>query len=208
MSCHERQTQLQEFLGGELAPELCQELKAHLGQCASCRRDLEYYRMLMAKIPDLPEPPVPADLTDAVMTSIRPQWAVLRRQRETTTATWVRRSLLLFFAFGFVGTLGAALWGWIVRLAGVSAHSLARDVATVWEATKELWSLITLLGEVATVLQPTASSLWTTLERLGAPLVGFGPLIVAAYAAALGLGALLCWRAFHQAGERGLHHAA
>ncbi len=208
MSCHERQTQLQEFLSGELAPNLRQELKAHLEQCASCRRDLEYYRLLMAKIPDLPDPSVPADLTESVMTSIRPQWAVLRRQRETTTATWVRRSLLLLFSFGFVGTLGAALWGWIVRIAGVSAHSLARDVTTFWEAAKDLWSLLTLLGEVATVLQPTASSLLTTLERVGAPLAGFGPLIVVAYAAALALGTLLCWRAFRQAGERGLYHAA
>jgi anti-sigma factor RsiW len=86
MSCHERQAQLQDYLSGELAPAQRQEAKAHLEQCASCRADVESYRVLISSLPDLPDPSVPDDLTDQVMEAIRPQWAVLRRQRETTTA--------------------------------------------------------------------------------------------------------------------------
>lgn len=208
MTCHDRQTELQDYLVGELAPAKRQDLEAHMSQCAGCRTDLEFYRVLLKALPTLPDPSVPDDLADHVLEAVRPQWAVLRRQRETATATFVRRSLLLLFAFGFVGTLGVALWGWLAKIASISAGGLSRDVVTLWEAAKDLWSLVALLGDVATVLQPTAAGLWTLLERLGAPLAGFGPLIISVYAAALALGCLLCVRAMFQSGGRRLHHAA
>lgn len=208
MSCRERQQQLQDYLAGELAPDARKDLKAHLEACSSCREDLAAYRLLLGALPSLPEPAVPADLPGQIVAALRSYRAACRPERETATATLIRRTVLVVFASAFAVTLGAALWGWATRITGFAARSFSRDLLAFWDAAKDLWSLLRLFAEVAGMLQPVAQNLWAILLRAGEPLAPLGPIILAIYASALLLGTLLCWRAFSCKGERRLSHAS
>jgi len=208
MTCVDRQVELQELLNGELPPRQRKELEAHLQTCAACRQDLETYRLLASALPTLPEPEVPEDLPETVMAAVgayRPAWW---REREPASMTLARRSVFILFAAAFSVALGVALWGWAARIVEFAGRMISRDLIAVWGAARDLWSLITLLGEVARHLQPTAQNLWAVAQRAGEPLAAYGLVLVAAYAAALSIGAFLCWRAlFHREGRR-LSHAS
>ena len=56
--CHQVLTQLNDYADGELSPELCVELEAHLAQCDNCRVVLDTLHKtiyLVRHIDDQPE---------------------------------------------------------------------------------------------------------------------------------------------------------
>ncbi len=208
MGCKDRQRQLQDLLSGDLAPKSAAELRAHIEACPSCARDFAAYRQLFAALPSMPEPVMPADLPDSVMVAVRAERLPFRRHRDSVTTVALRRSLAFLFAAAFAVALGAALWGWVARIAGFAGRALSRDLLALQDTARDLWYLIQLLGDVAGLLQPTALALWDIVRQVANPLSGFGFQILLIYAAALLLGSLLCWRAIFPRGERRLSHVS
>ncbi|MCK4302701.1 MAG: zf-HC2 domain-containing protein [Candidatus Eisenbacteria sp.] len=208
MGCTERQQQIQDYLTGDLSPSAQEDLTAHMKVCSSCRRDLEAYRMVLAALPSLPDPSVPVGLSEQVIAAVHALRAARRPERETARVVLVRRTVMYVLTFAFAIALGAALWGWAARISAFAVQGVSRNLFTLWDTAKDLWYLLQLLSEVAGVLQPTAQSLWMTVQRVGAPLTTHGSLILAIYGGVLLLGTFLCWRAFSHGGERRLSHVS
>ncbi|MCK4414628.1 MAG: zf-HC2 domain-containing protein [Candidatus Eisenbacteria sp.] len=208
MACPQRQRALQEYLSGDLPPVAARELEAHLESCADCARDLAAYRRLMAALSELPDaPPVPGLHRD-VMAALRPQLVKWRHRRETRTQLVMRRGLSAVLAGAFALSLSVALWGWMGRIGSVATARFSRDLVGLWKSAQELWQLVRLFGDVLRTLEPAALGLWEALRSSAAPLVPWGPLILASYAAVAVLGGWLCWRAFHALKEGDLSHAS
>jgi predicted anti-sigma-YlaC factor YlaD len=208
MACRERQTALQEYAAGELAPEPARRLEAHLEGCSDCARDLAAYRSLQAALHALPEPATPPDLHAQLCAALAPHVAVARRRRERSLQATARRTAAVLVATAFGVSLSVALWGWLGRIASFAAGRFTQDLAAFWTTAKDLWYLLGLLAEVVRTLEPTAGSLWNLGRQAAAPIVEWGALILIGYALALALGGWLCWRALHQREERSLSHAA
>jgi anti-sigma factor RsiW len=208
MSCRGRQDILQEYVEGRLSADARSELELHLRACASCRKDLRAYRALLVALPAMPDPQIPVDLSAQVMAAVRARRLAHRPARETAAATFVRRSLLAIMAGAFAVSLGIALWDFLGRIATFAGRTMSHDLVALWDAARDLWSLVKLLGEVAVVLRPIAQQLWSVTWRAGEPLQAYGLFILAGYIGVLLLGALLCWRALFPRGERRLTHAS
>lgn len=209
MSCEDRQELLQDLASGEISAQAKSEIEAHVEVCAACRRDLSAYRMLFQALPNLPEPAIPVDLSEQVMAAVRSQRSLRRRpEREPAAQRLIRRTVLVAFASAFVVTLSAALWGWSGRILAIADRSLSRGLVGFWETAKELWALLQLGRELATTLQPIALNTWSVLRRVGDPLAGYGPVILAAYLGVLLIGSLLFWRALSLRDHRRLGHAS
>lgn len=209
MSCEDRQELLQDLASGEISAEARRELKAHLEICPACRRDLSAYRMLFQALPTLPEPAIPVDLSEQVMAAVRSQRKLRRRpEREHVAQRLIRRTVLVASAAAFVITLGTALWGWSGRILAIADRSLSRGLVGFWETAKELWALLQLGRDLVTTLEPVALNIWAVLRRVGDPLAGYGPIILAAYLGVLLIGSLLFWRALSLRDHRRLGHAS
>jgi hypothetical protein len=209
MSCRERQIQLQEYLAGDLPRQARQGLESHLAFCRDCRADLAAYRALFAALPEMPDaPPAPADLAPAVISRVRQEGVLISRHRESATARVVRRTVAVGLIAAFTIALGAALWEWVARIAAFAGRSLPESFASLWNAAKDMWFLLQLLGDLTRVLEPTALDLWSMGQRVGAPLAAWGPMLLLVYAAALLLGGFLTWRALSSGGERRLGHVS
>ena len=156
----------------------------------------------------MPEAPVPADLHDQLMHSLRPYREALRVRRESR-AWAVGRSVIgigLGTAFGVA--LVASLWGWVGRIFSVTGRSFSQDLGPLWNAAKDLWYLLQLLVDVLQILQPAAVSLWSGLRQAQGPLLQFAPLVFAAYGALVFIGGWLCWRALFPAERGRWNHAS
>lgn len=209
MSCEERQELLQDLAGGELSPEATTGIEAHVEICASCRKDLKAYRMLFQTLPTLPEPAIPVDLSEQIMAAVRAQRGARRRpEREPAAQRLIRRTVLVAFASAFVVTLTAAVWGWSDRILAFADRSLSRGFVGFWETAKELWALLQLGRELVTTLEPFALNVWSVLRKVGDPLAGYGPIILAAYLGVLLVGSLLFWRALSGRDHRRLSHVS
>ncbi len=208
MSCRNRQDSLQMYLDGELGADERSELELHLNGCAACRRDMKAYRALMQALPSMPDPSIPVDLPAQVMTAVRARRRASRPERETAAATLIRRCVLAALGGAFAFAMGSALWGWSARIAGFAGRTISQDLVAMWEAARDLWTLMTLLGDVAVLLRPVAQQLGAVLVQVSEPLAAYGPVLLAGYAGVLLLGALLCWRALFPWGERRLTHAS
>jgi hypothetical protein len=208
MACRERQSALQEYLAGELAPHDARELEAHLARCPACERDLEAYGLLGRALQRMPEPPVPETLHAELMAALRPKvvrWHVERESR-LHTVLWRAGAIALTAAFGV--SLSVALWGWMGRIGSFAAERFTRDLASFWSYLQDLWSFVRLVGDIVRTLQPTLDGLWSLVQRWGEPATAWGPTVLTAYGATLALGTWLCWRALRPRDERGIHHAA
>jgi len=207
MKCEEHQVALQELLAGELSEERRLALEEHVRHCPACERDLAAYRVLFDALPQVPEPEIPARLHGDIMLALRahqPAW----KQRETRTQVLVRRTVAAVLAAAFGLSLSYALWESMGRIGAVVAHRVSLDMVSFWNAARDLWRILVLLGNVLRNLEPAGEGLAETLRRSAEPLASWGPLLVTAYTAALCLGGYLIWRAFRRANERGFEHAA
>lgn len=208
MSCRDRQDLLQEHVEGRLRADARSELELHLRACASCRKDLRAYRALLGALPAMPDPQIPVDLSAQVMAAVRARRLMRRPARETAAATVIRRSVLAAMAGACAITLGIALWDFSSRITTFAGRTMSRDLVALWDAARDLWSLVKLLGEVAVLLRPIAQQLWSVTWRAGELLQGYGLFILAGYIGILLVGALLCWWALFPRGERRLTHAS
>lgn len=208
MGCRERQSTLQEYAAGELASAQCRELEAHLERCAACARDLEAYRLLARGLEQLPEPALPPGFHEELMAELQPQLGRWRVERETRLHRTVRRGIAAVLGAAFALSLSVALWQWLERIAGFTTQRFTQDLGTFWSYLQDLWYLFTVLDDVLRTLQPTFAGLWDLWRRSTGPLQVWGPLGVALYAAVLGCGAWLCWRALREREEGGIQHAA
>ncbi|MFH1144379.1 MAG: zf-HC2 domain-containing protein [Candidatus Eisenbacteria bacterium] len=208
MSCRERQDGLQAYLAGELTGAESHLLEEHLRGCPACRRDLAAYRMILEALPVIPDPPLPADLHGRVMASWRAQKQPAWKLRETRLEAGLRRAVAVLLAAAFGLSLSVALWGWLGRIASAMVQRTSQDLVSIWGTAREMWQILGLLGDVARILQPPAVGLAEGLRRSAQPLVLWGPLLLAAYAALAALGVWLCWRAIRRPDERGYKHAA
>lgn len=208
MSCRDRQDLLQEYVEGRLRADVRSELELHLRACASCRKDLRAYRALLVTLPAMPDPQIPVDLSAQVMAAVRARRLMHRPARETAAATVIRRSVLAALAGACAISLGIALWDFSSRIATFAGRTMSRDLVALWDAARDLWSLVKLLGEVAVLLRPVAQQLWSVAWPAGELLQAYGLFILAGYIGILLVGALLCWRALFPRGERRLTHAS
>jgi hypothetical protein len=160
----------------------------------------------MGALPTMPDPLIPEGLSARILAAVQPYRAAHRPERETLAALLVRRTVVCTLAFAFAVAFGAALWGWVLRIAQVAGRSLSYDLLALWDTAKDLWTFFQLLAEVADVLQPTAQELVGVAQRIGSPLAIYGPFILTVYAGVLLLGTLLCWRAFSRRDRRRLGH--
>ncbi len=125
--------QLSAYLDGELTPADTDDVRAHLAQCATCRRELEHLQSVKALLQRLPERPVPQDL-----------WAAIRGQRDRPARSFAaslgdrlraafRRPAVAWAAAGLVVALitGPLVWGRLeqLRAAGVGADLFIREHA-------------------------------------------------------------------------------
>jgi hypothetical protein len=208
MRCEDRQNLLQEHAEGTLEPGVRSELEAHLSACAFCRKDLRAYTALFRALPAMPDPRIPVDLSAQVMVAVRERRLAHRPERETAAAALIRRSVLAVLVGAFAISLAIALWGFSPRIVTFAGRTMSRDLVALWDAARDLWSLVGLLGDVALLVLPIARQLWTATSRAGEPLLPYGPILLAAYIGILLVGALLCWRALFPRGERRLTHAS
>jgi anti-sigma factor RsiW len=208
MSCRDRQDLLQEYVEGKLRADARSELELHLRVCETCRKDLRAYRAILVALPAMPDPRIPVDLSAQVMAAVRARRRAHRPARETVAATIIRNSVLAVMVGAFAISLGVALSGFSSRITTFAGRTMSRDLVALWDAARDLWSLVKLLGEVAVVLRPIMQELWSVMWRSGEFLQGYGPLILAAYIGILLVGALLLWRALFPRGERRLTHAS
>jgi hypothetical protein len=207
MACPKRQRALQDYLTGDLPGAASRELETHLERCTDCARDLAAYRALMAALPAMPEAEAPPELHRDVMAALQPQLVQWRHRRETRTQMIFRRGLSAALAGAFALSLSVALWGWMGRIGSAATARFSRDLLGLWESAQELWQLVRLLGEVLGTMEPAALGLWDALRSSAAPLMPWGPVIFASYAAVALLSGWLCWRAFHSREEGDLSHA-
>jgi hypothetical protein len=207
MACPERQDALQDYAAGELKPEAACLLEEHVRACPACARDLAAYRLIIAALPQVCDPPLPDSLHAGVLASIRPQEPAWR-QRETRLHLVLRRAATVVLAAAFGLSLSTALWGWLGRIASTIAVRAPQDLLSFWNALREVWQVLRLLADVARMLQPALVGLAETLRRSAQPFAGWGPFLLGLYAAGVILGGWLCWRAIRQANERGWRHAA
>lgn len=208
MSCPERQGELQQYASGELPVAHEAEVEAHLRRCASCRRDLETYRILVDALPLMPDPAIPSDLHRQLMAALVPYRGALGAARESRLVVHLRRALGAVLGVAFAAALAVALWGWWGRIIAFAGRGFSQDLVSFWDAAKDLWYLLQLLADVARILEPALAGLWASLRQTHAPLVQHAPLVFAAYGAVLLLGGWLCWHAIRQGDERRLNHAS
>lgn len=69
---HLTETQLNEYLDGELAGDEQNAAEAHLVACPDCRAALGELRALAAAVESLPEAPLPRDLASLALTQLPP----------------------------------------------------------------------------------------------------------------------------------------
>lgn len=208
MSCRERQTALQRYALGEADRAQVRELEQHLGTCAGCARDLARYRALFAGLRSLPDAEPPATLhADLMATLVNDRWA-WRRDREPAWRMRLRRSFVGVMLAAVAVSLTVGLWSWMDRIFAFAALRFSRDLLSVRDGAMDVWYLITLLGRALQRLRPAVDGAWDLLQRIGQPLEGWGPVILATYGAALLLGSAFLWRGLRQADERGVRHAS
>jgi len=199
---------LQRYALGEADRESAGEMERHLGSCADCACDLARYRALFAGLRSLPEAAPPATLHADVMAALGSERWAWRRDREPVWRTRLRRSFVGVMVAGATVSLAVALLSWMDRIVAMAALRFSRDLLSLRDGVVDLWYLITLLGGALERLRPAAEGTWDLLQRIGQPLVGWGPVILATYGAALLLGGALFWRGLRQADERGVRHAS
>ena len=102
--CEEYQELISRMLDGDLSEDESARLRAHVSECAECRRVLDAFTMLrdtMAE--DLQEPP--ADLAAAVMEQIRQEAVPIAKKRRVSPVRWIALAaclaIVVFSAYRF-----------------------------------------------------------------------------------------------------------
>jgi anti-sigma factor RsiW len=70
MDCQEMFARLSEYLDGELTAELCEEIRAHMGDCEPCQAFTRSLRNAVDLCRRLPATPLPEDVKQGL-------WALL-----------------------------------------------------------------------------------------------------------------------------------
>ena len=117
MNCqHSRQ--LSAYYDGELSPEECQALEAHLAECAPCREELAHLRTLSRLVAGVGEAPLPEGMEQRLHARIDGAGDVV-----------VVRLAERLMAVAAAVLVVSAVWLWQVR------GTQAGPVAEAWEST-------------------------------------------------------------------------
>ena len=168
--CQERSAQLMEYAEGSLPSAQAAELESHLSSCSCCRKELESWRRLEARLRAFPLVSEPAGLKSAVMNRIA----------ETRTAAVPMASMPVDPMLA--GALGALLLGMAALLAGVGAGA--------WELSFDTGYWMDLASQVATSVWALAVNagglvLSGLTQTIYSDLMGAAPALAAALLLAL-----------------------
>jgi anti-sigma factor RsiW len=72
--CHDYIGELNDYIDGEIDPELCEEIKAHLGQCANCRLMVDTMRQTVKLVRDGVPQEMPASLQSSLNKLLKSHW--------------------------------------------------------------------------------------------------------------------------------------
>lgn len=94
MTCNEIQSQLSEYVDGELRPETRHEIAEHLQSCLVCRREFKALKAVIAAAGELPESTDPGrDLWPAIesrLAAVRPARDVSSTDPDTARPWWTQ----------------------------------------------------------------------------------------------------------------------
>ena len=74
-NCREMITNLNDFIDGDLAPELCLEIKQHLGNCQNCRLMVDSLKQTVKLSCDGKDMPIPQELELRLNDLLKARWA-------------------------------------------------------------------------------------------------------------------------------------
>ena len=159
------ETRNQEYLLGTLPPGEAAQLEEHLAHCSSCARRVEEYRSLFRALAEIPMPPVPEGLDEAVIARVRPgsraarlwwQWApqvgrpllgALASGVAAVCLAIFHEPLLLFFGKLTSGMVTGGTGEFIARL-----HQSLNDLSTLTVVIHAVVGVLLKLGPVIRAL--------------------------------------------------------
>ncbi len=150
--------QLSAYLDGELTPADTDGVRAHLAQCAACRRELEHLQSVKALLQRLPERPVPQDLWASIRRQVdRPARPFAAPLGDRLRGTFRRPAVAWAVAVLVVALItGALVWGRLeqLRAAGVGADLFVREhaLASAAEPFSDRAYLGLLIGDASLAL--------------------------------------------------------
>jgi anti-sigma factor RsiW len=125
MNCHDCRARLYDHLDGQLAPEECAAVVAHVAECGDCRVQLDSERALLLALRALPAPTPRPGYADSVLASVR--------RADTRRSVQRRRTWYALAASLMVG-VGVAL---VLTRPAVAPPSVAPQVAETLPAATQ-----------------------------------------------------------------------
>lgn len=202
------ETRNQDYVLGFLTPEEIEAQEEHLKRCVLCTRQVAEYKVLFARLRELPMPAVPAGIPEGVLARLQPQpesaWDRLRNRIAgfiakplTVPIAGIVSGLLLFLfrepLLLHVGRVTSnILTGWTA--------DLIRGVDTGINQFTDLTVLLETALQLVLKLEPLVRALTGTAPAL----VGWVPLLLIALSLAM---AVLIWRIVGQLRREEYGHA-
>ncbi len=72
--CHEMISNLGDFVDGDADPELCEEIRKHVGQCENCRLMVDTLKQTVTLCCDGKEQTLPAELEARLNSLLKARW--------------------------------------------------------------------------------------------------------------------------------------
>jgi anti-sigma factor RsiW len=72
--CSDYINNLNDYLDGEISPELCKELEAHIGHCKNCRIMVDSLKQTVSLCREGQNEPLPKAIEDKLTNLLREKW--------------------------------------------------------------------------------------------------------------------------------------